>query len=145
MSPPSTSESKRGPTVQHAQRRSIEKKRRASSKSGPQDQPRESMPLVHIDKAKGAKVGVGLTSYTETRKVVVDSLKPGSLLKGSVSPGDILHSVNGTIVHSSAQATELIVAASSLSLLFIVPKARNTSAQARACDRDTLALVSGEL
>ena len=143
MSPPRTSESKRGSIVKHSHRRSIEKKRRASS--APQDQPRESMPLVHLNKAKGAKVGMGLTSYSETQKVVVDSLKPGSVLKDSISPGDILYSVNGTVVHNSTQASELIIAASSVSLLFIVPKARNTSAQARACDRNTLAAVSGEL
>merc|ERR1712167_371957 len=98
-------------TVQHSQRKSIEKKRRASSKCRPQDQPRESMPVVHLNKAKGTKAGIGLTSYTEARKVVVDSLKPGSKLKGSVAAGDILHSVNGIEVFTAAQATELIVAA----------------------------------
>merc|ERR1711959_255381 len=126
-------------------RASIEKKRRASSKCGPQCQPRESMPLVHFNKAKGAKVGMGLTSHSNDRRVIVGSLKPGTMLKDSISPGDVLHSVNGTVVQTSTQASELIIAASSVSLLFIVPKARNTSAQAAACDRNTLSLVSGEL
>merc|ERR1712167_441878 len=126
-------------------RRSIEKKRRASNKSGPQGQPREQMPLVHIKKVKGAKTGMGLTSHSDDQRVIVDSLAPGSMIKDSVCPGEILHMDNGTVVHTSKQASDLIVAASSLSLLFIVPKARNTSAQARACDRNTLALMSGEL
>merc|ERR1711959_296328 len=58
--------------------------------------------LVKIDKRKGAKVGVVLKSFAATQQVYVDCLdEDSSLVKDSVSVGDVLYSVNGTKVHSA--------------------------------------------
>merc|ERR1712078_577383 len=87
--------------------------------------------LVKVDKRKGGKVGVVLKSFGDTQQVYVDSLHDDTLLKDSVSEGDVLYSVNGTKVHSATEAADLMAKPTTLLLLF-VPRAPQQSAEAEA-------------
>ena len=87
--------------------------------------------LVKVDKRKGGKVGVVLKSFADTQQVYVDSLHDDTLLKDSVSEGDVLYSVNGTRVHSAPEAADLMAKPTTLLLLF-VPRAPQQSAEAEA-------------
>ena len=71
----------------------------------------------------GTTVGVVLKSFGDTQQVYVDDLdEDSSLLKDSVSVGDVLYSVNGTKVHNATEAADLIAKQTTLLLLF-VPRA----------------------
>merc|ERR1719378_1525581 len=87
--------------------------------------------LVKVDKRKGGKVGVVLKSFAATQQVYVDSLHDDTLLKDSVSEGDVLYSVNGTRVYHASEAADLMAKPSTLLLLF-VPRAPEPSAEAEA-------------
>ena len=78
---------------------------------------RADEPLTcEVQKPPSTSVGVALRQTLLTQEVVIDSLRPQSLVDGQLAPGDILLSVNGVPVSSPEQASRLLREASSLSV-----------------------------
>ena len=83
---------------------------------------------VELQKEPGSRIGVTLrTKGVRHRKVVIDLVKrPGllarSIVDASVLAGDVLHSVNGEVVHDARHAASLMAEATALVLCFVSSK-----------------------